>query len=174
VAQYADTFDLETLHLRPGEGRRIDALVRLEPLELGGQPYSVEPTAVEARLDVSRTISGYALRLRFDAPLQGACMRCMADAEPVVPVDAREVDQPGDAEELHSPYVTRDTVALADWARDALVLALPARILCREDCRGLCADCGADLNTVDPGEHSHEQAGDPRWAKLRELGESIG
>jgi uncharacterized protein len=169
VPQHADTFDLDTLNLRPGEGRTVDARVRIEPVELGGLSYGVETAGVDARLDVSRTVAGYALRLRFEAPLRGACMRCMTDARPSICVDAREVDQPGEAEELHSPYMEDATLELAGWARDALLLALPARILCREDCRGLCAVCGADLNAVEPGEHRHEETGDPRWAKLREL-----
>jgi uncharacterized protein len=169
VPQHADTFDLETLNLRPGEGRAVDARVRIEPVELGGLSYALESAGVDARLDVSRTVAGHALRLRFDAPLRGACMRCMTDALPVIGVDAREVDQPGEAEELHSPYVEEATLDLAGWARDALVLALPTRILCRAGCRGLCAVCGADLNAVEPGEHHHEQTGDSRWAKLREL-----
>ena len=102
----ADLIDLDTLHLRPGEGRRVDTEVRIEPLQLGGQRYAVDGGTVDTRLDVSRTVSGgYALRLRFDAPLEGACMRCMADAMPVIGVDAREIEQPGDAEELHSPYL---------------------------------------------------------------------
>ena len=53
------------------------------------------------------------------------------------------------------------------WARDALALTLPAQIACREDCAGLCGQCGANLNE-DP-EHHHEAAPDPRWAKLGEL-----
>jgi len=125
--------------------------------------------SVDARLDVSRTLAGYALRLRFDAPLEGVCVRCMADARPVIAVDAREVDQPGDAEELHSPYLEDGVLRLADWAHDALVLALPPKVLCREDCLGLCSICGADLNTSDPEEHRHDEGGDPRWSKLREL-----
>ena len=169
MPQPFDTLDLETLSLRPGDGRRIDARVRLDPISLAGQRYEVAEGAVEARLDVSRTLAGYALRLRFEAPLEGACMRCMADAGHAVPVDAREVDQPGEDEELHSPYMENGTLELAAWARDALVLALPAKILCRENCRGLCAICGADLNTADPAEHRHDEGGDPRWAKLREL-----
>jgi uncharacterized protein len=171
VSQRADTLDLGTLNLRAGEARTIDASVRIEPLELAGQPYSVKSAAVEARLDISKTVSGYALHLRFDAPLEGACMRCMAEARPVIPVDAREVDQPGDGEELHSPYMDGGTLELASWARDALVLALPLppRVLCREDCRGLCGVCGADLNALGEEEHRHEEAVDPRWAKLGEL-----
>ena len=83
MSQRVDTLDLETLNLRPGEGRRIDASVRVEPLSSPASPTRVEDGAVEARLDISRTVSGYALRLRFEAPLDGACMRCMAEARPV-------------------------------------------------------------------------------------------
>jgi uncharacterized protein len=56
---------------------------------------------------------------------------------------------------------------LAAWARDAYALALPAQVVCREDCAGLCPKCGVNLNE-DPG-HAHEAEPDPRWAKLREL-----
>jgi uncharacterized protein len=52
--------------------------------------------------------------------------------------------------------------------RDALALSLPATLLCREDCAGLCATCGANLNDAGP-DHSHERAPDPRWAKLSEI-----
>jgi uncharacterized protein len=169
VPQRFDFLDLESLTLRPGEGRRVDARVPVEPVALGGQPYRVTAGAVDARLDISRTLAGWALRLRFDAPLEGPCVRCMADARRVVPVDSREVHQPGEDEELQSPYLADGVLQLARWARDALVLALPAKVLCREDCRGLCPTCGTDLNTVDPAEHHHEPERDPRWAKLDEL-----
>ena len=169
LPQRFDIIDLETLGLRPGDGRQIDACVRIDPVSLAGERYAVPGGTVDARLDVSRTLSGYALRLRFEAPLEGACMRCMADATRAVPVDSREIDQPGEDEELHSPYMENGTLELAAWARDAFVLALPAKIICREDCRGLCATCGADLNIADPDEHRHDEGGDPRWSKLREL-----
>lgn len=169
MPQRADLIDLETLHLRPGEGRTIDTEVHVGPLELAGQPYAVEGRSVDTRLDVSRTIAGYAMRLRFDAPMTGACMRCMADARPVLGVDSREVDQPGEAEELHSPYLDAGLLDLAAWARDALVLAMPVQIVCREDCLGLCPVCGENLNEADPQAHRHEVAGDPRWSKLRDL-----
>ena len=169
MAQRADLFDLETLHLRPGDGRRLDVDVRVDPLQLAGQRYPIAGGRVAARVDVSRTVTGYALRLRFAAPVEGPCMRCMDDASPSVPVDAREVDQPGEAEDLHSPYLDAGVLDLAAWARDALVLALPGQIVCREECRGLCPVCGANLNEADPEEHRHAQGGDPRWAGLRDL-----
>ena len=54
---------------------------------------------------------------------------------------------------------------MAAWARDAFALAAPAKVLCREDCAGLCPECAADLNEAGP-EHRHEHAPRPRWAKL--------
>jgi uncharacterized protein len=164
-----DSFDLGRLRLTSGEGRRFVLEVTLDPLQFGGETYAITPAAAEATLDISRTThDGYVLRLRFDASLHGPCMRCLEPARPSISVDAREVDQPGDVEELRSPYVEDDELDLHGWARDALALALPAQLLCREDCAGLCAICGADLNTAGP-EHAHERAPDPRWAKLSEL-----
>lgn len=169
MPQRADIFDLETLSLRSGEGARVDVEVRVEPVGLAGQVYEIRSGAVDARVDVSRMSSGFALRLRFDAPLEGPCMRCLAESSHVIAVEAREVDQPGEAEELRSPYVEDHHLDIAAWVRDALVLALPPRLLCRDDCRGLCPVCGIDLNSVDPEEHRHERPADPRWAKLGEL-----
>jgi uncharacterized protein len=129
----------------------------------------VLPSPVPVRLDISRTTGqGYALRLRFSASLQGPCMRCLEPAEPSFDVDAREVSQPGEAEELDSPYVEAGSLDLGAWARDALALALPASVLCRPECAGLCPVCGEDLNLAGP-EHHHEQPPDPRWAKLSEI-----
>ncbi len=95
-------------------------------------------------------------------------MRCLGAASPRVDIDVREVDQPGGGDELDSPYVEHDEVDVRQWARDALALALPQQVVCREDCAGLCPVCGEDLNTAEPG-HAHERAPDPRWAKLGEV-----
>jgi uncharacterized protein len=155
--------------LAPGEGRRLKLVVGIEPLMFGGERYVVEPAQIPVSLEVSRMAGlGYALRLRFAAALVGPCMRCLKEAQRTIEVDAREVDRPGGGEELSSPYIQDELLDLAGWARDALVLAAPVQMLCREGCAGLCPECAADLNEAGP-EHSHEQAPDPRWAKLREL-----
>ena len=170
MPQRTDTFELAPLGLRSGEGRRFDLHIALEPFHYGGEPYAVTPALLPVRLDVSRTTgNGWALRLRFTAGLEGPCMRCLDPAEPEFEVDAREVSQPGAAdEELVSPYVSREEeLALGDWARDALALTLPGRIICRDDCAGLCGQCGANLN--EEPDHRHDAEPDPRWAKLGEL-----
>ena len=143
--------------------------VAVAPFALGGDRYAVEPDVIPARIDVARTTgNGYALRLRFEASIHGPCMRCLEAAEPHFAVDAREVSQPGQGEELESPYVEDEVLDVAAWARDALALTLPEKVLCRSDCAGLCSVCGADLNAAGPA-HGHEQEPDPRWAKLSEL-----
>ena len=161
-----NTVDLARLGLSSGEAAKLTPALAIDPIELGGQHYTA-PNAVDARLDVSHTTTGYALRLRFDVRLDGPCMRCLEPAGRELSVDAREVDQPGGGEDLRSPYLDGDELDLKAWARDALVLALPTRILCSSECRGLCGICGANLNE-DP-EHAHEREPDPRWAKLSEL-----
>ena len=165
----ADEFDLGGLRLSVGEGRRIELNVPIEPLELGGECYEIEPERVPVQLEVSRmTGSGYALRLRLLAALTGQCMRCLKAASLEVEVEAREVEVPGGGEELESPYVNGEKLDLAAWARDAFALAVPVKVLCRENCAGLCPICAADLNEAEPGHH-HEPERDPRWARLSEL-----
>jgi uncharacterized protein len=161
--------DLGGLRLSPGEGRRLALAVDIDPLALGGESYAVSPRRVPVQVEVSRMMGGgYALRLCFDATLSGPCMRCLKVAEPAISVEAREVDRPGGGEELDSPYVERERLDLSGWARDSLALALPSKVLCREDCPGLCPICAADLAEVG-ADHRHEPEPDPRWAKLREL-----
>jgi uncharacterized protein len=165
------TLDLDRLSLVPGGGKRLDVAVNPGSIKLGGTDYAGPSEPVEARLDVSRTASGYAFRLRFATDLAGPCVSCLEPASRRIEVDSREVHQPGSGDdELESPYVEDEhLLRVADWARDALVLATPTRFLCRDDCRGLCPVCGESLNDVDPAEHQHEAPPDPRWAKLREL-----
>ena len=169
MAQRTDTFDLGRLGLSSGEGRSLDLRVPVDAFEYGGQRYVAGDEPVEARLDVARTTGGgYSLRLRFGVTLRGPCVRCLEDATPSFTIDAREVEQPGGGDELESPYVDGDLLDVRAWARDALALELPTQIVCREDCAGICPVCGENLNEAGP-EHHHEEAPDPRWAKLKEL-----
>ena len=164
-----DSFELGRLGLTSGQGRRLELHVAIGDFSYAEQPYAVTPALVPVVLDISRTTgSGYALRLRFSAALEGPCMRCLEPAEPSFEVDVREVNQPGSGDELQSPYVDgEDELDLARWARDALALELPAQLACRPDCLGLCPQCGANLN--DEPEHEHEREPDPRWSKLSEI-----
>jgi len=163
-----ETFDVARLRLSSGEARRLELDVPVDGFDFGGQRYAVQGGQVGAILDVAHTTNGYSLRLRFAADLEGPCVRCLESADQEVQVDAREIDQPGGDEELSSPYLDEGQLDIQAWARDALALALPTQIVCREDCKGLCAVCGENLNRAGP-DHVHEPEPDPRWAALRDL-----
>jgi uncharacterized protein len=65
-------------------------------------------------------------------------------------------------------YLDGDLLDLEPALRDAVVLTLPMSPLCRDDCPGLCAECGAPLADAGP-DHGHEDATDPRWAGLKQF-----
>jgi uncharacterized protein len=167
------TFDLRQAKLRPGEEYRDEQEVELAPFDLGGQRYIPVPEEVLAELVISRGSSGTVFELRFRARLHGPCVRCLNDAVVDLPIHGREYQatNPGEAEELRTQYVNENRLDLSAWARDAVALALPEQILCREDCAGLCAVCGEDLNE-NPHEHDEERS-DPRWAALEALKEEL-
>ena len=161
-----ESFDLGRLRLSSGEGRRLELQTRMDGLTLAGQHYELPGNRADVTLDVAHTTTGWALRLRFEATLEGPCMRCLEPATRTIAIDVREVDQPSGGEELSSPYVDGDELDLGSWARDALALDLSGHVVCREECAGLCAVCGKNLND-EP--HEHEKPVDPRFAKLSEL-----
>ncbi len=170
--QRADILDLSRFVRSSGEGRRVDVDVDPGGLTYGDHSYAVAGGTVPARVDISRTSTGYSLRIRFEAAVTGPCMRCLDAAEMPIEVDAREVDQPGGSEEdgLRSPYVDADELDLGAWAHDALALAMPAQVLCRPECKGLCPVCGESLNGADSGAHRHADQHRPGpMDKLSEL-----
>lgn len=164
------TFDLRTLRIRSGEQARERVEIELEPLVLGGQSYAPRPNPVPAELRVTRASSGTVLELSFAVTLAGPCFRCLTDAELPVELSLREYQATKpESDDEETEYLDDDRIDLSAWAHGAVALALPDKILCRDDCAGLCPVCGKDLN-VEPHEHVEERA-DPRWAKLSELRE---
>ena len=121
------------------------------------------------------------------ASLAGECARCLTPLTSSVTVgfqelylyaegrhdkhekyDKHDEQEEQDAEGLH--HLDGDLLDLEPAFRDAVVLALPMSPLCREDCPGLCAECGVPLADAGSG-HRHDAAVDPRWAALQQLSE---
>jgi uncharacterized protein len=162
-------FNLNNVRLRTGEQFRENVDVQLEPLVLGGQEYLPVPDQVPSVLTITKATSGSVYTLGYTVHLHGPCFRCLRDSTIELKIHATEyqaVNSGGD-EELESPYISDDLLDLSSWARDALALELPEKILHSPDCAGLCTVCGKDLNE-EP--HTHDElAADPRWAALDEL-----
>ena len=162
--------DLRTLRLSVGESHREDIPVTLERFSSGGVAYEAIPGRFPAWLRVTRMPSGLLFDLGFDGSVFGPCQRCLEEARTDLRVDAREYQahtpEPGTEIDTTSPYVDGELLDVDRWAQDALLLAMPVKVLCREDCAGLCPTCGSDLNAGDCG---CEPVPDARWSKLRDL-----
>jgi len=162
------TLNLRTIKLRSGEQFRDERAIRLEPLELGGQRYLPVPEEVPAELTITRAASGTVFELRFRVRLHGPCYRCLEDAVLELPISTREYQATNpESEEMRTPYLEDDRLDLSAWARDALALELPDKILCKPDCAGLCPVCGKNLND-EPHDHGEPEP-DSRWSALAEL-----
>jgi len=161
--------DVAALGLAPGDVRRVDVPIEMDPLRFGGETYDVD--AGDGRVELQATSGGLYLKLRFDATVTGPCYRCLEDARTQVAVAASEYQEAGadpDNEDLSSEYLAADELDVDRWARDALVLALPGKILCRADCAGMCPRCGARLEPVVVHDCAPPET-DPRWESLRQL-----
>ena len=167
------TFDVRSVRLRSGEEYRDAREIDIPALRFGGHDYLPVPAKLEAELAVVRASTGTVFELRFETRLHGPCHRCLTDAVVERTISAREYQaaSPGASEELQTPYLVDERLDLTGWARDALALSLPEKILCRPDCAGLCPVCGRDLNR-EPHEHAEEEI-DSRWAALAELRERL-
>jgi uncharacterized protein len=162
------SFDIRSLESTP---ERVDGdLLPDDPVWEAGDLRPAGPVHVTGR--VSSAGSG---RFYFSGQIEGAvgleCRRCLTDVEVPVAADLHLIFADAGDEEIEDPDVYSIDPAVPELdlrpaIREEWILSVPAFALCRDDCRGLCPTCGADLND-DPA-HSHGAA-DPRWAALRDL-----
>jgi uncharacterized metal-binding protein YceD (DUF177 family) len=172
-------FELGALHLAAGEGTRAELTVAIEPVKIGTEQYTIGDVPVV--LDIARMIGGgYSLRMRAEAGVSGTCLRCLDQITLDRTIDVREVDRPlPDGEEddvaeadddLISPYVDGDILAIGDWVRDTIVLELPPTMAPPlDDAEDRCTKCMRTLYDLGAPKPSNEPTADPRWAKLAEL-----
>jgi uncharacterized protein len=129
---------------------------------------SVVPAGEEAEVDVELVSfeGGIEVEGTVRAPWVGICRRCAesVEGELKIPVHERFADAgvAGPSDDDLYP-IDLDTIDLGPLVRDAVVLELPMAPLCKEDCAGLCPQCGANRNEGDCGCVAPR---DPRWANL--------
>ncbi len=143
--------------------------------------------AVELDLRLESVLEGVLVTGTAHAVAKGECVRCLEPLELTLDVDFQEMfsypeaDDRGRAivrpeadegteEDEDRLFVEDSLFDLEPVLRDAVVLALPMQPVCREDCPGLCSECGVRL--ADDPDHHHD-AVDIRWAALQGLAETV-
>lgn len=135
----------------------------------GSRVPSGEDVVVD--VDIEAAEGGIVVSGDVAAPWVGECRRCLSEVGGVVLSDVRELFMKNADLELSYP-ISNEQIDLTPMARDAVLLVLPLAPLCRDDCKGLCPNCGANWNegTCDcPAE-----VVDDRWAALDDLKDSRG
>jgi uncharacterized protein len=178
--------DVKKLEIHPLD---FDEEFQPDVIDLAGEARQLTPLKASGRAEVveehhgkNLIIKDIRLRGRLSAGLELQCARCL---EPVKQEIAREfellyrplgVDAGRDElsvtdAEAEIGYYQGDGILLEDVLREQVLLALPLKVTCEEDCRGLCPQCGKNLN--------QEQCScvttieDPRWAALKDIRDRI-
>jgi uncharacterized protein len=165
--------DIRDLPRSPGAMRELHR-VASAPADLGLELVGV-PQGADLVLDLrAQSVSeGVYVSGDVTVPLVGECGRCLRPIDDTLTVSIAELyayqhsTTEETTEEDEVGRVQDDLIDLEPAVRDAVVLALPVNPVCREDCPGLCPDCGVAWDDL-PADHSHPRV-DSRWAALSTL-----
>jgi uncharacterized protein len=158
-------------------------------IDLGGEAEQSGPLATDGIAEVihehrgpREIVADIRLKGHLSGSFEAPCARCV---EPVqIPVSTTfdllfrpaGVDATGSERAIHAPdmeigYYENGSLLLEDVLREQVLLALPARTLCKPDCKGLCPRCGQNRNQIACS--CDEGPNDPRWKALAEISSRI-
>jgi uncharacterized protein len=165
----------------PNDGLKFEHRYDEGELNLADRDFILSrPVVVAGRVD--RVGAEMRLRGHLETLLRRPCDRCLTDVEwPIdLPFDLiyvaadKQNQRTGEVElnaaDLGISVYENDQIDLDEMVVEQLELSLPFRLLCSEDCRGLCPQCGADLNTE---ECDCQPLIDPRWEALAAVKENL-
>jgi uncharacterized protein len=158
----------------PAEGLRFEHQYQAGQLETDSFGFHLQdPPLVTGRVD--RAGMDVRLRGEIKTTLTAPCARCLKNVpmnleisfdllySPADPGGGRTGEVELQTRDLDIALYQNDEIDLDEMVLEQLELNLPSRVLCSEDCRGLCPQCGADLNIE---QCSCEKPVDPRWQAL--------
>ena len=179
------------IEIRELENHAVDFNEQFEPgvIDLGGEARQTGVLKSAGRAQLVREHHGKHLLLKdiriagdFATTVEVTCARCL---EPVVEdvatkfdllyrpqgADAGKEELSVTAAEAEVGYYRGEGLLLEDVLREQVLLALPLKAICREDCKGLCPHCGRNLNQERC--NCAEPVEDPRWSALKDLREKL-
>ncbi len=148
----------------------LDADVRADFLDTTIRKFYPNSVAVHVLLD--KFGKNYKLDVRLQTKALYICDRCLAEYEAEFSAKQRQVFHIGAQQEPVSDQIEElpanaTEIDLDPYLREIILLNHPVKMLCREDCKGICPECGADLN--HEACRCSEAPIDPRWAELKKL-----
>jgi uncharacterized protein len=175
-------FDLNELELHP-----IDFAEEFQPgaIDLGADVRQLAPIASQGRAELveehhgkHKIIKDVRLRGRLATSLELACARCLEPVRQKVDREFELLYRPRGSDagrdelsvtdaEAEIGYYDGEGLLLEDVLREQVLLAVPLKVICREDCRGLCPHCGKNLNQEQCSCEATTE--DPRWAALKDI-----
>ena len=178
--------DIKQLELHP-----LDFEEEYQPgaIDLGGEAKQHSPLKTSGHAEVVEEHHGKHQIIKdirivgdFSARIELACARCLEPIHRDVAKnfellyrpqgsDAGKEELSVTAAEAEVGYYQGDGLLLEDVLREQVLLAVPLKAICREDCKGLCPHCGRNLNQEQC--NCAEAPEDPRWSALKEIREKL-
>ena len=178
--------DIKELELRPLD---FEEEFQADVIDLGGEARQKGPVKASGRAEVveehqgkNQVIKDLRLRGRLTASLELQCARCLDPVSRDVKREFELLYRPLGADagrdelsvtdaEAEIGYYQGDGLLLEDVLREQVLLALPLKVTCRDECKGLCPQCGKNLNQEQCS--CSVAVEDPRWAALKEVRERL-
>ena len=174
-----------TNHDLEQEPIEFDTALAPDAIDYGSDVRQLDSLAVAGRADLvvehrgpHENIDDIRIRAAYKGRFETLCARCIEPVEHALDGNFDLIFRPTGADgeasehsittsETEIGYYLGEGVSLEDVLREQVLLSLPAKTLCREDCKGLCANCGLNLNSETC--NCEETVADPRWTALSEL-----
>lgn len=160
--------DLRQIFELPGDVKNFDCSVDLSQVENAGVKLFETPVRVKGR--VENRLGVVTVRFTAEFTMHYLCDRCLSDEHRESRMSFEHIllnDTQAASESDDCIFVQGNSLDLDDLVTNDVLLELPMKLLCREDCKGLCPSCGKNLNLGDCD--CEKKTVDPRLEVLKQL-----
>ena len=143
----ASVLDVSRALRYPGQEFPFQAEIEIEDMEFAGDPIALKDVSIQGVVvGAGERVN---IRGKVESVLKSRCVRCLEETQMPLTAEVDAVyakEENPDDPDLYQ--FEASTIDLTDAVRDALIMEIPMRILCKEDCKGLCPVCGVNRNLV--------------------------
>ncbi|RJQ31073.1 MAG: DUF177 domain-containing protein [Actinobacteria bacterium] len=156
--------DVSEILKSEGLSKNLKDEVELEPLEFREEVLQLKHVTLS--LNLTNVGLGILVKGNLTGILLAQCNRCLAEFEHEINIKLDELFKKNLKEQEEDLAVTDNKINLGPIIDQSIILGIPIKLLCRDDCKGLCARCGKNLNRETC--QCKQAPIDVRWDKLKE------